>query len=250
MKVAEGIEMLEMSVNIPGRTEYVCPVVFYNDEQAILVDASYPGQTKNLRKACTAAGISFDSINKIIITHHDIDHMGSLAKLVKTLPQGVEVMAHRDEKPYIEGDKPPAKWNPESVASFGAEWDSLPLLHRQAIKMLFENYHLLSAPVGRLLADGEMLPYCGGITVIHTPGHSPGHISLYVHRSRLLIAGDALFASEGALWATPPFLNLDQEQYQLSLRKLVEYDIDAVVCYHGGLYTNKPTARIAELALI
>ncbi|MHB8917725.1 MAG: MBL fold metallo-hydrolase [Desulfocucumaceae bacterium] len=65
------------------------------------------------------------------------------------------------------------------------------------------NYQNLKADVGRTVADEEELPYCGGITVIHTPGHTPGHICLYHKQSRTLIAGDALFA-EGGLRAGAP----------------------------------------------
>ena len=58
--------------------------------------------------------------------------------------------------------------------------------------------------VDMAVADEEVLPYCGGITVIFTPGHTPGHICLYLNQSKILIAGDALVAVHGELRGPNP----------------------------------------------
>jgi glyoxylase-like metal-dependent hydrolase (beta-lactamase superfamily II) len=47
------------------------------------------------------------------------------------------------------------------------------------------------------LEDGDLLDLVGGIRVIFTPGHTPGHLSLYLERPRVLVAGDALTAEGG-----------------------------------------------------
>jgi glyoxylase-like metal-dependent hydrolase (beta-lactamase superfamily II) len=105
-----------------------------------------------------------------------------------------------------------------------------------------------SGKVDRTLNDGEELPLHGGIEVIHTPGHTPGHLSLFVEKAGLLIAGDELRVEEGELvgpseWATP-----DMERANASLRKLLDYRIDYVLCYHGGLYGPDASERIAQLS--
>ena len=70
------------------------------------------------------------------------------------------------------------------------------------IKALFQqqilDYLDFTVGVDRIVEDGEELPFCGGITVIHTPGHTPGHICLYIGQNKTLIAGDALFKSRVA----------------------------------------------------
>ena len=53
--------------------------------------------------------------------------------------------------------------------------------------------------VDHTFSDGQVLPFCGGISVIFTPGHTPDHISLYHHSSKTLITGDALTSDEGEL---------------------------------------------------
>jgi len=67
--------------------------------------------------------------------------------------------------------------------------DALPEEERLIVLDMFEN---ASVEVDMVLTDGEELAYCGGIIVIHTPGHTPGHICLYHKESKTLIVGDGL----------------------------------------------------------
>lgn len=84
--------------------------------------------------------------------------------------------------------------------------------------------------------------------MIHTPGHSPGHLSLYHHDSRTLIAADALTVQDGELQGPTPSATPDMELALSSLNKFSEYEIDTVICYHGGRYRGDANRRIAELA--
>lgn len=96
--------------------------------------------------------------------------------------------------------------------------------------------------------DGDILPLAGGITIIHTPGHSPGHLSLYHHDSRTLIAADALTVQGDELHGPTPSATPDMKQALISLRKFAEYEIETVICYHGGIYRGNANKRIAEIA--
>ena len=107
---------------------------------------------------------------------------------------------------------------------------------------------IIRSKVDKTLIDGEELPYCGGITVIHTPGHTPGHICLYLKEYKILIAGDALCIDDGLLMMAPQSTNYDMDLSIKSLKKLLNYDIQTVVCYHGGLYKDNANIRIKELA--
>jgi glyoxylase-like metal-dependent hydrolase (beta-lactamase superfamily II) len=69
--------------------------------------------------------------------------------------------------------------------------------------------------------------------VISTPGHTPGHISLYLERSKVLIAGDALRAERGSLNGPNPSMTLEMRTALQSMRKLADLEIDTIVCYHG-----------------
>ena len=75
-----------------------------------------------------------------------------------------------------------------------------------------------------------------GIEIISTPGHMPGHISIYHKESKSLIAGDALVVENGELVIALPQYTLDIEGAKRSIKKFLDYDIDRIICYHGGVY--------------
>jgi len=81
-----------------------------------------------------------------------------------------------------------------------------------------------------------------------TPGHTPGHVCLYIKSHRLLIAGDQLRVEDGFLVGPAEMYTPDMPTALKSLTKLADFDIDSVICYHGGLYGPNASSRIAELA--
>ena len=187
MQIAKGLKMLEISANIMGKQEIIYPVLFQDNNTVILVDTGYPGLLPAFHETINKAGVPFEKLNKIIITHHDIDHIGSLSSILKDSSEKIEVLAHEKEKPYIEGTKCPTK-----LALLEATLDSQSNQMKTIYKSLKTFYDNTKVKVDKTMADGEDLPYCGGITVIYTPGHTPGHICLYHTQSKTLIAGDTL----------------------------------------------------------
>ena len=169
--------------------------------------------------------------------------MGSLSSILKELPDNVQVLAHEEEKPYIQGEKHPIK-----VAQLEAKLNSLPEEMKAIYQKLKASYQNCKVDVDKTLIDGEELPYCGGITVIYTPGHTLGHICLYLKQSKILIAGDALGVEDGMLVKLPESTNFDLDLTTKSIKKLTEYDIETVICYHGSLYKDNTNQRIADLA--
>lgn len=115
------------------------------------------------------------------------------------------------------------------------------------VEDLKKNYRMFKATVDKSIEDSEVLPFCGGITCIYTPGHTPGHMSFYLEKFKLLIAGDIIQIMDGSLEKCPDFTILDKEANIASLKKLSEYEIDTVVCYHGGLFHGDASQRIAEI---
>lgn len=244
MKVAEGVEMLEITGRAMGAANTVNPTLIWDAETVVLVDAGYPG--KLLRAAMEKTGVPFERICKIILTHHDIDHIGGLPGILSELPGKVEILASEGEKPYIQGELRPVKLTPERMAQLGKQFDSLPEEQAKVMKAIFTSPP--TAKIDRIIDDGEELPYCGGIVVIHTPGHTPGHTSLYLKQSKTLISGDALNLVEGSLTGPNPQYTLDLDLALQSLKKLTGYDIENVICYHGGLFKGEANRRITELA--
>jgi len=242
MKIGNGIEMLEISTEVMGRAGAINPTLIWDKDAIILVDAGFPGQLPLFREAIEKAGVSFEKINMIILTHHDIDHIGGLSSIVKELEGNVKVVAHEEEKPYIQGDKVPHK-----LAKLEENLESLPEEMKGRYNMMKAGFGNCKVKVDQVLKDGEELPYSGGITVIYTPGHTMGHICLYIKQSKTLIAGDLLFVQDGKLSKASAAINFDAELTNKSLKKLTEYDIETVICYHGGIYMDNVNKSIAEL---
>ncbi|KOY83176.1 MBL fold metallo-hydrolase [Lysinibacillus macroides] len=217
MKVSKGVEMLELEFN----GSIIHPILLWDQEMAVLIDTGFPGQLEDLRVAMDKVGVSFDQLKVVILTHQDIDHIGTLPEILQVCGRNINVYAHELDKPYIQGDLP-----------------------------LLKDGHIANPPKGKVndtLKDGQELPYCGGIRVIHTPGHTLGHISLYLKQSKTLVAGDSMYSVNGILGGIHVPTTLDIEVARQSLKKYLDLDIKFVVCYHGGLSKVNLKEQIQKL---
>ncbi|MNI87666.1 putative metallo-hydrolase YflN [compost metagenome] len=97
------------------------------------------------------------------------------------------------------------------------------------------------------LQDGQRLPWAGGIEIIHTPGHTPGHICLYLPDQELLLAADELRVLEGQLAGPWDAATPDMPLALRSLRKLKDLPVRSILCYHGGLFEGSPQPLIDSL---
>lgn len=235
MKVTNGVAMLELKIQGFGLN----PTILWDEEMAVLIDTGMPGQFEQIKLAMNEIGISFDQLKAIILTHQDLDHIGSLPEILNNVNHNIEVYAHELDKPYIEGTFPLLKTDPNQMSK--EEWDALPA----PMQFLYKNPP--KAIVNHTLENGQILPFCNGVQVIFTPGHTPGHISLYLKESKTLVAGDAMVLVNGMLRGPIEQTTLNMEDATQSLSKFVELDIKHVICYHGGLYEMKDPKAIENL---
>ncbi|PEA01959.1 MBL fold metallo-hydrolase [Bacillus cereus] len=217
MEIAKGIEMLQLEFQ-----EFVIhPILLWDDEMAVLIDTGFPGQIEDIQVEMEKVGISFDKLKVVILTHQDIDHIGSLPELLQRCRSNIKVYAHELDKPYIEGDLP-----------------------------LLKDGNVENRPKGKVsdtMIDGQELPYCGGILILHTPGHTPGHISLYLKQSKILVAGDSMYSVNGMLGGIHAPTTINIKEAQQSLKKYLNLDIESVVCYHGGLSKGNIKIQLQNL---
>ncbi len=214
--------VLELAMVWGESRSLIYPTLIWDDRDAILVDTGTPGQLQAIREGMERLGVPFERLNKILITHQDLDHIGSLPELLAAAQRPIEVIAHEETKPYVEGAKRLLKSSPDAVQ-----------------------------PVGRVdtaVKEGDVLPYCGGIAVIYTPGHTPDHTSYYLSQRKTLIAGDASASADGRLLGPNPPYTMDMNAASRSLSKFLSYDIETVICYHGGVCREGVRERLAELA--
>lgn len=199
---------------------------------ATLVDSGLPSHYEAINSALVAAGTTASALKRIILTHQDIDHVGALAALVQA--SGAQVLAHATEAPFIDGSATPRFALPAVLAQ-------RPEL--RAVASGFQPTH-----IDELLQDDARLDIAGGVRVIFTPGHTPGHISLYLEQSRTLIAGDALTANAGQLNGPSPSATPDMAQAAQSIQKLAALDLQTIVCYHGGIVDADANGQIQRVA--
>lgn len=242
MKLATGIDALEVTGELSGhRIMTFYPVLFHDGISTMLVDTGLPWHLPALESAIESLGVHFSTLRGIMITHQDIDHISNARTLRKR--SGATVMAHQGDIPYIQGERPLMKLNPALIASILA---MIPESVREQAKAVYANPS--SVPVDQQVNDGEVIPVGAGVQVIHTPGHTPGHISLYVPSEELLIAGDSLRVEKGDLVGPNKSHTSDMVQAMDSVRKMARLKVDQVLCYHGGLFGPNAGHRIAEIA--
>lgn len=88
--------------------------------------------------------------------------------------------------------------------------------------------------VAEALGHGARLSYCGGIEVVHVPGHTEGNCCYYLPVRKTLIAGDTVFGDEnGNINAPPEKYCLDVKQAIRELERLRAYDFDHLIYTHG-----------------
>ena len=179
------MEILPVIHQVPG-LRWSNAYLMVDDEELTLVDAGLPGEGRKILDYVNRIGRSPSELVRIIVTHSHPDHTGS-QKLLSQFTSAI-VMAHKSDTRHQ--DKGESNWlhYPGQPPSF--DWN-VPFLHR--------------IPAHEFIEDGQLLPVLGGLRVIHTPGHTPGSICLYLEEQKVLFTGDTLIA-DGYMFRRPvPF---------------------------------------------
>lgn len=224
------INVLDISFEYNGTSQTINPVIIQDNETMILIDTGYPDQIGLLEESAKQNDISLDKLTHIIITHHDYDHVGSLAALKRRFPH-VKILASRIEKEYIEKQRKPLRLEQaEKIYPSLSEVDK-----EQALIFHKTLESVEGAEVNEVLENHQILPVGNGIEVVFTPGHTAGHISLYIKENKTFIAGDALVLMDDKLVIPYPHFAYDADKAKESVKHLFSYEIEELICYHGGL---------------
>jgi glyoxylase-like metal-dependent hydrolase (beta-lactamase superfamily II) len=192
----------------------VCHLLVAGD-RAWLLDTGMVGEPVLLRRLLRRLGLAPESIEAILLTHGHLDHAGNLAAVKEWT--GARVYGHPAEQRHMDGCYPyegPARW-----------CGRLESLGRRA-------FRYRSALIDEPIEEGDVLPFWGGLRVMHLPGHTEGHCGFYSEKYDLLFSGD-LFAS---YWfnthGSPRMFTSQPQRMPGSLRRVLELDPRWIVPNH------------------
>jgi glyoxylase-like metal-dependent hydrolase (beta-lactamase superfamily II) len=192
-----------------------------------VIDTSLPGQTNHILAQTKTLN---KPVKRLLLTHAHPDHVGSLPELKAAT--GAQLIVHELEKPVVEGQIPIPRVPPEELG---------------VIKLRPPHTVLKPTPVDQVVVGGETLAIMGGLEVVFTPGHAPGHISFWQPQHRLLFSGDVLF-NMTKMGLPFRMLTVDMAENKRSIRKVAKLD-PAIICFgHGEPVRDNAAQRLHALA--
>ena len=182
-----------------------------------VIDAGTPGAEERILAAVASIGRTTDDVRHILVTHLHGDHIGGLQALRKRTCAQVWMHA-ADAKLASRG----LTRRPFTTASRANPIVRLGMRAQRSV---------MPVVVSHLVEDGDVLPVAGGVRVIHTPGHTIGHVAFLAD-----VGGGVLFVGDAAAHMTRLGLSMlyeDEQRARQSLAKLARLDFEVACFAHG-----------------
>jgi len=193
-----------------------------------LVDAGTPFDAGDVIEGVSDAGFDVVDVDRVLVTHYDLDHVGGLAKLTPDL-----------EATVYAGD-PDASW---LTGEASKPWLNLKGFVQQFLGLLISSPDLQVERV----SGGEQV---GSFTAYETPGHTPGHVAFVSKRHSTALLGDAVREKDGRLGLLPGVLHYDTGQARRSVEDLAARtpDFEAACVGHGDPLTGGGSDELVRMA--
>ena len=192
-----------------------CSVYLLDFGELVLIDTGAGASVNAIIKNIEGLGLDPEKLSTIILTHSHIDHVGGAHQLRKRY--GARIIIHTLDAGAVEGG---------DISSTGAAWYGVPFA---------------PLPVDhKLIREEELLQFgAHGVLCLHTPGHTPGSISVYLDKDgkRILFGQDIhgpFLAESGA----------NMSHWEQSMKKLIALNADILCEGHFGVY--QPASKVAE----
>ncbi len=211
---------------IPLVRDFVNGFILRDDDgQVTLIDMGITRSGPKVMAALASIGSGPSDVTRLMLTHAHPDHAGGAKYVADATHQ--EFGIHEADAEYLRTGTGPQR---DVTVPLGKLLAKLPA-------------KFPAAPVGETFTDGQVVPFAGGIEVIHTPGHSPGHAS-YLHQSSgVLITGDAIFNVRGLRWPIKAFCT-DFTMTTQTAHRLAEVEYTTAAFTHGPHLSDRPREHI------
>ena len=208
-----------------------CCFLLEDGNDSVMIDTGLFGETVFIRRLVGRLGLQPHSIKTILLTHGHLDHAGNLAWLKKWT--GATVFAHPAEQRHIDGTYPYRGVN---------RWcGRLEAAGRNV-------FRYQPAIIDECLADGQQLPFWGGLQVVHLPGHTLGHCGFFSAKHNLIFSGDMFASYFFNTHRPPPILNSAPELIPASAEKVRRLKPRWIVpCHFDVLDGDLHRRRFAKL---
>ena len=219
-EIADGVHLLEIAWPEPvGANAYLV-----DDGDLTLVDAGVPVPRRSLSAEIRDAGCEPVDIDRVLLTHYDIDHVGGLARIDLDVPTHLGALDLRLVR---------RSWSPP--------WRH----HKGAFHRLARRVYSLSGTDLRPVFDGEWI---GGFRAYHTPGHNPGHTVFLHPDSESVFLGDLVW-SVGEGFVAPPWIDsYDTDRIVESVARIAEHQFEAACMGHGRPHEHGASEQLRTLA--
>jgi glyoxylase-like metal-dependent hydrolase (beta-lactamase superfamily II) len=199
-----------------------------DDGTLVLVDAGMRGAHTKILGALAGLGLAPGDVTHLLLSHAHNDHTGGARKVVDAT--SAQVQTHEREAVYVREGRMPAV-DPSTRGG------------RLMARLPGRATGFAEVGVDGTFEDGDVLPVAGGITVVHTPGHTPGHCSFLHPRSGVLITADAIFNVRGLRYS---FRNscTDVRLSRASAQRLGELDFEVAGFTHGAHVSTGARAAV------
>ncbi len=193
------------------------PHLLFEATGAVILDTGLPPDAGRIRRALERRGFGPRDVRAIVLTHGHLDHAGGLAELKDWC--GAPVYAHPLDQPHIDGTA-----RVRGLARIGAALE--------AAGRAFYRYRTVRIDVP--LADGDELPFWGGLRVVHLPGHTLGHCGFHSAKHDLLFTADLWARFMMRVQVSPAIFTAAPGQVAASLRKARAVGARLIVPNHYG----------------
>ena len=198
------------------------PYILVDTDGLTVIDTGLPRSEKKILAYVASLGKSARDVKRIILTHSDLDHVGGLAALQRAT--GARTYAGKIEADSIAAGKPSREINPSGFS-----------LRRILFTLMRPFFKATPFQVDEILTDGQILPALGGLRVIDTAGHTPGHISLFAPAVDILFCGDSMVSDEKGLHGSRSGLTWDDAKAKEAVRKQSALGARIVCSGHGPI---------------